>query len=329
MQARTITLDFHYLCSNMNELQFIDHIKTLFASLPANGIEGIGDDCAVLPIGGGESFVLTTDMLCEGVHFLRPATSARELGRKSLAVNLSDIAAMGAQPVATLLSLSLPTDAVGVWAEEFMLGYRDMSEHFGVTLVGGDTTRSANGITINVTAIGRTAEKHIKRRSTAVLGDVIFTAGELGGSGVGLRDTLAGNYNTPAAAQHRNPQPQVAEGIWLGQREEVRAMIDISDGLASDIRHILKNSRVGAEIDVERIPVALGADTQTAACGGEDYKLLFTVAAEGAERVAADFFKQFGTPIYSIGRITGEAEVLKWLQNGKPVELDWQGFEHY
>ena len=134
----------------MTEFGFIDRIKDLFATLPDNGFEGIGDDCAVLPIGGGESLVFTTDMLAEGVHFLRAATSARELGRKSLAVNLSDVASMGARPVATLLSLSLPDDATGAWAEEFMQGYRELSQEFGVTLAGGDTTRSAAGITINV-----------------------------------------------------------------------------------------------------------------------------------------------------------------------------------
>ena len=158
----------------MTEFGFIDRIKDLFATLPDNGFEGIGDDCAVLPVGGGESLVFTTDMLAEGVHFLRTATSARELGRKSLAVNLSDVASMGARPIATLLSLSLPDDATGAWAEEFMQGYRELSQEFGVTLAGGDTTRSAAGITINVTAIGRAADTHIKRRSGARPGDVIF-----------------------------------------------------------------------------------------------------------------------------------------------------------
>ena len=145
----------------MTEFGFIDSIKTLFAPLPDNGFEGIGDDCSVLSVGGGESLVFTADLLTEGVHFLRTATSPRELGRKSLAVNLSDVAAMGARPVATLLSIALPADAADAWAAEFMLGYRELSEEFGVTLAGGDTTRSAAGITINVTAIGRIADAHV------------------------------------------------------------------------------------------------------------------------------------------------------------------------
>ena len=279
----------------MTEFGFIDHIKELFAALPDNGFEGIGDDCAVLPVGEGESLVFTTDMLAEGVHFLRPATSPRELGRKSLAVNLSDVASMGARPVGTLLSLSLPADTAGTWAEEFMLGYRELSEAFGVTLAGGDTTRSAAGITINVTAIGRIADAHIKRRSGARPGDAILVAGELGLSGAGLRDILAGRYDTPAAAAHRNPQPQVAEGIWLGARPEIHAMMDLSDGLASDLMQLCKASDCGARIYLERIPIArqthqlaeeMHTDPVVAALnGGQDHELLFTVPLSMQEQV--------------------------------------------
>ena len=323
----------------MTEFGFIDSIKTLFAPLPDNGFEGIGDDCSVLSVGGGESLVFTADLLTEGVHFLRTATSPRELGRKSLAVNLSDVAAMGARPVATLLSIALPADTADTWAAEFMLGYRELSEEFGVTLAGGDTTRSLSGLTINVTAIGRAADAHLKRRSDARPGDVIFTAGELGTSGAGLQDILAGRCDPPAAAVHRNPQPhsthrqahthpQVAEGIWLGSRPEVRAMMDLSDGLASDLKHILDRSGVGAEVAVEQIPAAPGADVRMAACSGEDYKLLLTAAPEAAERLAADFRIRFGTPLHSIGRITS-GPGLVWLRNGKPEPLDWHGFEHY
>ena len=268
----------------MTEFGFIDHIRRRFADLPDQGFEGIGDDCAVLPL-GREALVFTSDLLTEGVHFLRHATSARELGGKSLAVNLSDVAAMGARPVATLLSIALPPDAAGAWAEEFMEGYRELSARFGTPLVGGDTTRSESGVTINVTAIGRSPLTHLKRRRDARPDDVIFVAGELGASGAGLRDLLAGHPDTPPARIHRNPQPQVDEGIWLGGRPEVHAMMDLSDGLASDLRHILDESDCGAEVELERIPVAAGADLRTAACGGEDYKLLFTAAPAAARRL--------------------------------------------
>lgn len=312
----------------MTEFGFIDKICARFAKLPLNGFEGIGDDCAVLPVADGDALLFTADLLNEGVHFLRRATSARELGGKALAVNLSDIAAMGGRPVATLLSLALPPDAGETWAEEFMEGYRALSECYGVALVGGDTTRSGQGITINVTAIGRAPLSCIKRRSAAHPGDVLFTTGALGASGAGLRDLLAGRLDTPAAVEHRNPRPQVEEGLWLGMRREVHAMMDLSDGLASDLRHILDRSRVGAEVLLERIPVAEGSDLQTAACGGEDYKLLLTADAEGAGRLADEFLKRFGSPLHPLGRITGTRELV-WLQNGNPVPLDWHGFTHY
>lgn len=312
----------------MTEFGFIERIAARFAALPANGFEGIGDDCAVLPIGNHEALLFTTDLLTEGVHFLRAATSARELGRKSLAVNLSDVAAMGGRPVATLLSLSLPADTADDWAAEFMEGYREVSERFGVALAGGDTTRSESGIVIGVTAIGRTETSRIKRRSDARAGDTIFVSGELGASGAGLADLLAGRYDTSLAAIHRNPQPQVAEGLWLGAQPEVHAMMDLSDGLASDIRRILERSHCGAELDMERIPVAAGADLRLAACGGEDYKLLFTADTAAAERLAADYRDRFGAPLYPIGRITEGTEPV-WRQNGRPVELIGQGFRHF
>lgn len=310
----------------MTEFGFIEQIARACASLPDNGFEGIGDDCAVLPAGNGESLVFTADMLAEGVHFLRGATTPEELGGKSLAVNLSDVAAMGAEPVATLLSLSLPADATGEWAEAFMRGYLALSARYGVALVGGDTTASKGGVVVNVTAIGRVRNERIKRRSGARPGDTIFTAGRLGASGAGLKEILAGRYDTPQAAIHRNPVPQVAEGIWLGTRPEVHAMMDISDGVASDLRHIMERSGVGAEVDTERIPA--DADLETALCSGEDYKLLLTADTAAAPGLAADFEARFGSPLYPIGRIV-PGDRLVWLRAGTPLQADWQGFRHY
>lgn len=312
----------------MTEFGFIDAIRTLCADLPRNGFEGIGDDCAVLPVGDGESLVFTADLLTEGVHFLRAATTPEELGGKALAVNLSDVAAMGARPVATLLSIALPADATEEWAARFMDGYHALAARYGVALIGGDTTRSESGIAINVTAIGRAPDGHLKRRSAAVAGDVLFVTGRLGASGAGLRDLLSGTYDTPLAAEHRNPRPQVEEGQWLGARPEVHAMMDISDGLASDVCHIMECSGAGAVIDLERIPVAAGADLRTAACGGEDYKLLLTAAPDAAARLVSEYGARFGEPLYEVGRIVA-GDGLTWRRDGAEVRLDWRGFEHY
>lgn len=313
----------------MTEFQFIDRIKKLTANLPGNGFEGIGDDCAVLPVAAEQALVFTTDMLCEGVHFLLDAATPREIGRKSLAVNLSDVAAMGATPVATLLSLSLPADALrSGWGEAFMEGYEELSRRYGVLLAGGDTTSSSGPVTVNVTAIGRAPAANIKRRSAARAGDVILVGGILGESGAGLKDILAGRYDTPLAHIHKNPEPQVAEGIWLGSRQEVHAMMDLSDGLASDLLHIMEQSHVGAEIDTGSIPTTV--DLQTALCGGEDYKLLLTVDAVACPILLAQYAEHFGNPLYPVGRITAPVEGgIRWLKEGLPLSDRWTGFSHF
>ncbi|MBR5864130.1 MAG: thiamine-phosphate kinase [Alistipes sp.] len=313
----------------MTEFGLIEYVARLFGDVDRQGWESIGDDCTVLPIGGGEVLVMTTDMLQEDVHFLRGATSAYELGRKSLTVNLSDVAAMGIKPVAALLSLALPSDATDEWAKEFLDGFHSLAKEHGVALVGGDTTSSKAGISINVVAIGRGRAECVKRRAAAQVGDVIFVGDKLGASALGLKDILRGEYATALAEVHRNPVAQIAEGEWLGAREEVHAMMDLSDGLASDLCHILKLSHCGAEVDVESIP-AVGGDVESAVCGGEDYKLLFTVAGSAAEQLQRDFREHFGVEIYAVGRITASSEAeICWMENGRKITPQWRGFSHF
>lgn len=312
----------------MTEFGFISSIAKAFAALPSNGFEGIGDDCAVYPIGGGESLLFTADMLNEGVHFLRHTASPAEIGAKSLMVNLSDVAAMGGRPVATLLSLALPADADEAWAAEFMRGYREVSARFGVALVGGDTTRSQSGVVVNVTAIGRAADSHIKRRRDARAGDVVVAGDVLGESAEGLHDILAGRLTTRAAHTHRNPQAQIREGEWLGEQACVHAMMDISDGIASDLVHILNASALGAEVETTQVPTATTLDN--ALCGGEDYKLLFTVAKDEVADLCARFKEKFGYPIYPIGRLTADhVGSIAWLRSGVEFHPSWHGFTHF
>ena len=310
----------------MTEFGLIDKIAAMCSRLPDNGWEGIGDDCAVFEQ-NGMAMVVTADMLVEDIHFLRHAATAREIGRKSLAVNLSDVAAMGARPVATVLSLAIPEDVSDEWIEEFMDGYTGLSAEYGVALIGGDTTASKNGIVVNVTAIGTAPAGNLKRRSDASAGDIIAVTGRLGGSGAGLRDILAGRYDTEVARIHMNPEPQVAEGVWLGGQKAVHAMMDISDGVASDLRHILELSEVGADVDLDAVPAE--SDLHTALCAGEDYKLLLTVAAGDFDAVAASFESQFGRPLYNIGCITADNGALRWLRNGLLSNEDFQGFTHF
>lgn len=308
-----------------SEFGFIGDIATLFGTLPHHGFEPIGDDCTVLPL-GDEALVMTTDMLVEDIHFLRAASSPEEVGEKSLMVNISDVAAMGAKPIATLLSIALPESAQGEWAEAFMRGYHAASNREGVALVGGDTTASRDKIAINVVAIGRAPMANIKRRSAAKVGDIIAVTGKLGISSKGLVDIMFGDLNTDAAKAHKRGQARVVEGLWLGAQDEVHAMMDISDGIASDIKHIMELSGVGATINLEQIPTDY--DIRYATTGGEDYELLLTIAPAAFDNIAKALYEATGTTLTAIGVITTDKQV-SWLENGVPSEIEMKGFTHF
>lgn len=317
------------------EFDFIDSVREMFRAVPDNGFEGIGDDCSVLPIGGDEALVFTSDMLNEGVHFLTERSSAYQIGYKSLMVNISDVAAMGATPVATLLSLALPKERFGEWSKEFMRGYYEASKRYNVKLVGGDTTKSDTGVCISVTAIGRAPMANIKRRSAAKVGDVIAVTGKLGASAVGLRDVLNGKTETENAKIHLMPEAQIAEGGWLGKQGAVHAMCDISDGIASDLQHIVDESRVSAVVVERSLPIAEGATLEDALCGGEDYKLLLTVEESLADDLSKRFEREFGTPLYSIGRVVKPNYDVYQIgieqEDGKVLysSVCWGGYHHF
>ena len=314
------------------EFDFINDIRELFAKMPKNDFEGIGDDCAVLPM-GDEALVFTSDMLNEGIHFLTDKSTAYQIGYKSLMVNISDVAAMGATPVATLLSLALPEERFGEWSVEFMRGYHRASKKYGVKLVGGDTTKSESGVCISVTAIGRAPLTNIKRRKSAKVGDVVMVSGELGASAAGLRDVLAGKLRTRNAKTHLMPEAQVLEGEWLGVQDAVHAMCDISDGIASDLQHILDESKKSAI--VSELPIAKGAEWDDAFGGGEDYQLLLTVDRRKADELAQRFEAEFGKPLYKIGRIVKPNcdcyDIGLQQENGEVIysTAGWGGFSHF
>ena len=316
------------------EFDFIESIRDMFAALPKNGFEGIGDDCAVLPI-GDEALVFTSDMLNEGVHFLTDRSTAFQIGYKSLMVNISDVAAMGAKPVATLLSLALPKERFGDWSLEFMRGYHEASKQFDVKLVGGDTTASESGVCISVTAIGRAPLANIKRRSGAKDGDIIMVTGKLGASAVGLRDVLAGDLDTCNARIHLMPEAQVREGEWLGAQSAVHAMCDVSDGIASDLKHILNESKMSAVVVTPNLPYAKDATFDDALCGGEDYKLLLTVDKDEADNLSQRFETEFGYPLYKIGRVEkSEYDIYDvGLENDSGdvaySSAGWGGYTHF
>ena len=313
------------------EFGLIDFINTHFNA--PKGMVGIGDDCAIIP-GLDEDTLVSTDMLLEGIHFLRESSTPEDIGWKAAAVNLSDIAAMGGTPVATFLSIALPKDAQGEWAERFIKGYAEVSLRYGVPLLGGDTTSSLRDIAINVGVKGRCDHGKALGRGGAKVGHTIFVTGPLGDSGAGLKAILSGVEQTDLVKhlirRHLRPEPRIAEGQQLLATGMVGAMMDISDGVASDLRHILKASGVGAQVELNALPLSkeLVEVCRThrwrartiAASAGEDYELLFTAPAEIVEKLVFE--------VYPIGTIT-DTVAFEWLRSGRPTKFKAQGFTHF
>ena len=313
------------------EFGFIDYIKTHFPDQA--GVIGIGDDCAVIPAGEGE-LLFSTDLLMEGVHFLRSESSPEDVGWKAAAVNFSDIAAMGGTPVATFLSIALPKDAQGEWAERFIEGYTQISRKYDVPLLGGDTTSSLRDIAVNVGVLGRCPSGKRLIRSGARVGETIYVTGPLGDSAGGLQAILQGIDRTEDVEilinRHKRPVPRAFEGKVLMETGRVGAMMDISDGIASDLRHIMKASGVGAVVALDKIPcssqlrsVCAGQDWdiyELATSGGEDFELLLT-GPEGLER-----YVEF--PLYAIGQIVA-GDDLVWSLNDEPVDSMYVGYKHF
>ena len=312
------------------------------ASLPPETV-GIGDDCAVLPWRKGARLLVTTDLLVEDVHFLRSRISARELGRKALAVNLSDIAAMGGRPLGAFLSLGLPAGFDLEWIDAFFAGLRSLSRAARVPLLGGDTTGTCGPLVVNLALLGRAHPARIKLRSGARPGDVVCVTGRLGDSAGGLRVLLEerpiGRDEAVLVRSHHRPRPHLAEGEWLARRPAVGAMMDVSDGIASDLRRIMERSGCGAEVELKSLPTSAALrrtaarygwnPDEVAAAGGEDYCLLATVRAGEFGRVSASFRRAFGRPLSAVGRITGAAGELAWLRGGRPARLESRGFDHF
>jgi thiamine-monophosphate kinase len=313
---------------------------------PAPGLlKGIGDDCAVFR-SGGRNWLVTTDALVEGVHFRLETNPPYRLGKKCLAVNLSDIAAMGGIPRFAFLNLGLPKPVPRGFLPAFIKGLKEEAEKFSVALAGGDTHQSPQGISIGLTVIGE-ATGYPAYRSGAKVGDRLYVSGYLGQSAAGFRlltkfqkqpATLRPGHLRELIKAHQDPEPQVALGHFLVRQRLVRAMIDLSDGLASDLRHICRASGVGALMDADRIPLSPALRTaavqlntsplQLALTGGEDYQLLFSVPNDLATKMETRVVKQFKRPVYPIGEIISGQKIF--IKFSKRIRiLKEKGFDHF
>ena len=307
-------------------------------------LTGIGDDCAVLrPLSGrskgnsnSKDVLVTTDFSLEGIHFRRDWHPPESVGHRCLARGLSDIAAMGGDPIAAFLSLALPRDLPQSWVRRFVRTLIGMAEKYGVTLAGGDTAESPNGILADIVVVGTSPKGKAVLRSGARPGDRIYVSAELGGSAAAFRELRKRpnrKLNPQRYKRHFFPEPRIELGRTLREKGLASAMIDTSDGLSTDLAHICEESRVGAKILAEAIPRAsVGkqphqVDIEFALHGGEDYELLFT--APRSKRIPSQIA---GVPITLIGHITLRRKILLAHQGNRGYathELKPRGWEHF
>ena len=308
----------------MNEVELI---ARLLPALPRNDsvVLAAGDDCAVLDLGAPDYVLFKTDAVVEGVHFTS-GTPPEKVGRKALARCLSDIAAMAGKPNSALVTLALPKNFSPEKVEAIYAGLNALAAEYGVAIVGGETTTSPGAMLISIALLGTVAKERCVLRSGAQAGDAIFVTGTLGGS-------LCG--------RHLDFEPRLAEARWLREHFEIHAMIDLSDGLASDLRHILKASQVGAELLAKAIPISrvakLAAKEESSAkppllaalTDGEDFELLFTAASKDAVPLLDAWREQFpNLALAVIGKITREPGLRMHDQHGVKT-LTAHGYTHF
>ena len=317
---------------SLSEFQLISNYFMRQAIARGDVALGIGDDAALLQVPAGQCLAVSIDTLVEGVHFL-PEIAPADLGYRALAVNLSDLAAMGAQPAWATLALTVP-HVDEAWLAQFSSGFFELAQHHGVQLVGGNTTRGPLNISVQVH--GFVPEAQALRRSGAQPGDLIFVTGTLGDAAIGLQSALQKIMLAPAEAQFASqrwlrPQPRVAEGLAL--RGVASACIDISDGLLADLSHVCEASQVGARIQVEQVPVstvfhAAGGDWNLPLNGGDDYELCFTVAPSQRAHLE-ELLRVLPCGLTCIGVIESVPGIRCEMNDGRVFIPAKRGYDHF
>jgi thiamine-monophosphate kinase len=320
--------------SELGEFGLIDLLAKMVGEGDERLLIGIGDDAAAWQ--GDESIQLASvDSFIQGVHFTPETTPWPDVGGKALAVNISDIAAMGGIPRYALVSLALPNDSQVEDVAALYNGMLKVAKQYGVTIVGGDISR-APLVAVTITILGSSPTKKILTRSSAKAGDIVAVTGHLGAAAAGMTLLKKDRHLDEEAESHLkdtflHPTPRLAEGLLLVE-QGVKTAIDISDGLVADLNQICKASQVGARLEVERVPIEPALKTafgekalELALSGGEDYELLFTASSEIVERVK----KAASGPITAIGEITAGKGVTLIGKQGKPFALKKAGWEHF
>jgi thiamine-monophosphate kinase len=328
--------------SELGEFGFINRIAARFACSDKQVIKGIGDDCAIIESENNMVQLVTTDLLIEGIHFLRDRIPPYFLGRKSLSVNISDIAAMGGRPLYFFMSLAIPKDVDVEYLDAFYEGIKSVADEEKVLLLGGDTTSSPCGLAISIALIGESGRSQYRTRDGAKPGDLICVSGPLGGAAAGLQVLL--NHLDVALypqimASHYNPKARIAIGRLLAENPGVTAMIDISDGLLQDLGHICRQSGTGAVIRANQTPLlpgisdlahSLNQDALTwGLTGGEDYELCWTIQPKFADFQDAQLQLFDNNRFFIVGAIC-EGEGIRILDsNNAAIDMKVRGFDHF
>jgi thiamine-monophosphate kinase len=331
--------------SDLGEFPLIERVRDILDVRRPDVAVGIGDDAAVLEAAGEDYRLVTVDSQVEGVHFLRERITPRQLGRRAVAINLSDIAAMGGRPEHALASLALPGDTEAAWVEELYRGMREEGERYQTAVIGGNMARSRQGIFIDVCVLGRVGREHLLLRSGARPGDRVLVTGGLGEAAAGLQLLLHPELSVDPAdreallARTLTPTPRVREGQAIALLKRATAMIDLSDGLSSDIGHVCDRSQVGVRLRAEDLPIPaavrrvadqLGRPAwELALSGGEDYELCFTAPPEAVDELAAAVGLQ-NTAATVVGEIlpAGDGRRLA-LPGGQETALEARGWQHF
>jgi thiamine-monophosphate kinase len=332
--------------SEYGEFSLIDRLHQILPKASHKDLlVDIGDDCAVIQVDQNRALLLTCDIQIQDRHFQLQNTSAYQLGRRAMAVNLSDIAAMGGTPLYALVSLGLPPDLEVDDYETLFEGMRDELKAFQAFIIGGNLAQTKKNLVIDISLIGEVHPFHFVERKGAQVGDKIYLTGEVGASAAGFHVLQKFGTDYPEKFQalvekHRQPLPRITMGQKLAQQQMASAMIDVSDGIASDLYHICQMSQVGAEIMFDQLPFPEKLSEVSKLChvsvqdlilhSGEDYELLYTVKSIVSEQDLKTMGQECGVPLTHIGKIVEQNQGLSLIDgNGNRIPLQPKGWDHF